>query len=181
MSFCALAENTHLCFQFEEVMEQAENLNLPYYQQQLSLHQSNLGLQVDLLKIDSVYHTDQYERRIQISPFNIDKERSDIANQILSHSYDKLENIGRYQLAIILMHYDNADNFRAALKIAKEIRSDSPTFPNVNWLVCAAEDRYRLKTDLPQIWGTQLDMHGSIREPYARNARSNSEKTLCFE
>lgn len=58
--------------------------------------------------------------------------------------------------AFIMQHGSQTKHFKLAMELALQSLELDPTNEDAMWLSCASEDRYRLKVDRPQVWGTQL-------------------------
>ncbi|WP_199609931.1 hypothetical protein [Flocculibacter collagenilyticus] len=172
------------CFDLEEKLQLLRNSSPEAYNQNykqlIESHQNADHHSFSNKTIDTMYHMDQHDRRsFQISIMK-DAERSARVENILQ-SQLFLNNMDKFHSAILLMHTANHNNFYRALQLALSIKKNEPTFPSINWLVCASEDRYRLHSGKPQIWGTQYGIGGRKAEPYDRKTKTNKEKSICFQ
>ncbi|MCL1112041.1 hypothetical protein L2703_00220 [Shewanella basaltis] len=93
-----------------------------------------------------------------------------------------------YSAALIMQHGKTPEDYLAAFQYAKKAKDIDPKDEGAAWLSCAAEDRYLLKVNKKQVWGTQLESKlnkvGTYEILYLidfdETQKSDAEREGCF-
>jgi len=115
-----------------------------------------------------------------------DKVRIHQAEKLLNSS-ENLTSKGYFAAAMIMQHGSNLLHYKKAMELSKKSALLDPDNKNAKWLSCAAEDRYLLKVEKPQVWGTQLDRKMNLAGTHEiyylvnfdKKARSDEQRKKC--
>ncbi len=148
----------------------------------------------DSAELEKLYAEDQADLRADPKKEKYDEyikaqvKRIARANEILSSGKEFSAN-AYYSAAMLFQHGEvhKVENFKRAYELAKKAAALDPGHARAAWLTCSAEDRYRVNTNLPQIWGTQLirqmdkerNYKVMVFEAFDKTAKTDEERVKC--
>lgn len=80
--------------------------------------------------------------------------------------------------AFIMQHGSEVKHYRMAMELALQSFELDPNNLDAIWLASAAQDRYLLKINEPQVWGTQLKRKMNVSGTYQIYYLENFDKSI---